>query len=257
MVVLSTSTFDFNFSPIKPCKQTNNVDTALMMIPVVDLSSHDAKSQLLKACEEFGFFKVINHRVPIESITSLESKAVKFFSLAQNEKDKSGPPDPFGYGNKSIGPNGDVGWVEYLMLKTDPLFLSQRCRAFYGEDPVDFCNAVSDYVEAVKGLGREVLELLAEGAWMKQRNALSRLMMDEESDSVLRLNHYPSRPDVQVSTINNVLGFGEHTDPQIISILRSNSAPGLEISLEDGSWVAVPSDPTSFFILVGDSLQVG
>ncbi|KAK9153305.1 hypothetical protein Sjap_000785 [Stephania japonica] len=259
MVVLSKPIFDLNFSPIKPCKPTSNVDAALTMIPVVDLSSHDAKSKLLKACEEFGFFKVINHGVPVESITSLESKAVNFFSLAQTQKDEAGPPNPFGYGNKSIGLNGDVGWVEYLLLKTDPLFLSQRCRAFYGEDPLGFSNAVNDYAEAVKELGCEVLELLAEGAEMKQRNALSRLLMDDESDTVLRLNHYPSRPDVQVSTIgggNNVLGFGEHTDPQIISILRSNSVSGLEISLKDGSWVAVPSDPTSFFILVGDSLQV-
>ncbi|KAK9118454.1 hypothetical protein Scep_016547 [Stephania cephalantha] len=58
---------------------------------------------------------VINHGVPIESITSLESKAVKFFSLAQN-KSGSGTPDPFGYENKSIGPNVETTNVKVIFV---------------------------------------------------------------------------------------------------------------------------------------------
>lgn len=88
-------------------------------IPLIDLSKPDSKLLVVKACEEFGFFKVINHGVPLEFISRLESEAIKFFSLPVSEKEKSGPPNPFGYGNKSIGLNGDVGWVEYLLLNTN------------------------------------------------------------------------------------------------------------------------------------------
>uniref|UniRef100_A0A8I6WXV9 Fe2OG dioxygenase domain-containing protein n=1 Tax=Hordeum vulgare subsp. vulgare TaxID=112509 RepID=A0A8I6WXV9_HORVV len=47
-----------------------------------------------------------------------------------------------------------------------------------------------------------------------------------------------------------------HTDPQIISVLRSNRTGGLQIALPDGRWVPVAPDPDSLFVNVGDSLQV-
>jgi isopenicillin N synthase-like dioxygenase len=47
-------------------------------IPLIDLSKPDSKHLIVKAYEEFGFFKVINHGVPLEFITDLESQAATF-----------------------------------------------------------------------------------------------------------------------------------------------------------------------------------
>lgn len=101
----------------------------------------------------------------------------------------------------------------------------------------------------------EILELLADGLMIQPRNVFSKLLMDEQSDSVFRLNHYPPCPELQGLNGKCMIGFGEHTDPQIISVLRSNNTSGLEI-LRNGSWISVPPDENSFFINVGDSLQV-
>lgn len=133
MVVLSQPAIE-HVSLIKNCKPT----TFSSEIPIIDLSKPDPKARLVAACKEFGFFKVINHGVPMEFITELESEAIKFFSLPSFEKEKIGPPDPLGYGNKRIGPNGDVGWVEFLLLTINREFNSQRFSSTFGKNPEVF-----------------------------------------------------------------------------------------------------------------------
>ncbi|RWR96196.1 gibberellin 2-beta-dioxygenase 1-like protein [Cinnamomum micranthum f. kanehirae] len=226
-------------------------------IPSIDLSKPNSKSLLVKACEEVGFLKVTNHGIPLEVMDRLESEAMKFFSLPRLEKEQAeaARPNRFGYGNKIIGGNGDVGWVEYLLLQANQKSISQISYQLFKEKPEVFCSAASDYISSVKKLACDVLELLADGLNIQQRTIFSKHFMGEENDSLFRINHYPPCPELQAVDCN-LIGFGEHTDPQIISVLRSNNTSGLQISLKDGTWVSVPSDQTSFFIIVGDALQV-
>ena len=108
---------------------------------------------------------------------------------------------------------------------------------------------------AVRKLACRVLELVADGLGLSESKALSRLLADEESDSLFRLNMYPPCQVLEEIPGPGLTGFGEHTDPQVISVLRSNNINGLQI-LRDGSWLSVPADQSSFFVGVGDSLQV-
>ena len=50
-------------------------------IPVIDLLNPNVKTLIVKACEEYGFFKVINHGIPMELMSTLESEAVKFLGV--------------------------------------------------------------------------------------------------------------------------------------------------------------------------------
>ncbi|KAI3755700.1 hypothetical protein L1987_55506 [Smallanthus sonchifolius] len=254
MVAISKPPVELSF--LKPCKQTNNNHHPIKLptIPIIDLSKSESKHLLVKACQDFGFFKVVNHGVPLKFINKLESEAMKFFSSPLSLKQKAGPPDPFGYGNKHLGQNGDFGWVEYLLLnlKLGPDHKNPTISVFE-DNPEEFQCAVNDYVTAVKKMTCEILELLADELKLQARNVFSKMLLDEQSDSVFRVNYYPPCPEIQEQ---EMIGFGEHTDPQIISVLRSNNTSGLEILLKNGSWMAVPPDSNSFFVNVGDSLQV-
>ncbi|CAM8887711.1 unnamed protein product [Rhodiola kirilowii] len=253
MVVVSQPALENSF--IKICKPVLNIITG---IPVIDMSSPSAHTHMIKACEDFGFFKVINHGVSTDLMASLEQYALQFFNMSQTDKNRAGPPNPFGYGNKKIGRNGDVGWVEYLLFAAksgsvvDHMFNS----ILHEEDSDLFSDVLAEYVREMKRVASEVLELIAEGLKL-ERDILSKLVEDEESDSCFRLNHYPPCQQMfQALSGRNLIGFGEHTDPQIISVLRSNNTSGLQIALKDGTWAAVPPDQHSFFINVGDCLQV-
>lgn len=110
----------------------------------------------------------------------------------------------------------------------------------------------------MRGLATSVLEAVAEGLGVAPRDALSGMVADAASDQVFRINHYPACPLLQrLPDSCAVTCFGEHTDPQLVSVLRSNGTPGLQLALHgDGRWVPVPPDRDAFFVIVGDSLQV-
>ncbi|CAN6335984.1 unnamed protein product [Urochloa humidicola] len=205
-----------------------------------------AARAVARACEEHGFFKVTGHGVPPPLLARVEAAAAAFFALPQQDKEEAG--GPFGYASKRIGCNGDLGFVEYLLLG-----VNAAAQPAEESPPCCLRELLDEYIAAVRRMTCTVLELMAEGLCLDDKGVFARLVLDGDSDSMLRVNHYPPRPETKQPRLT---GFGEHTDPQIISVLRSNAVSGLEISLRDGTWVAVPSDADSFFVNVGDALQV-
>lgn len=114
---------------------------------------------------------------------------------------------------------------------------------------------MNDYIEAVKKMSCEILEMVAEGLWAQDKSIFSKLILDESSDSCFRINHYPSvDPFDDPSKIR--IGFGEHSDPQILTVLRSNNVAGLQILSGDGLWISVPPDSHKLCVFVGDAFQV-
>ncbi|OEL34513.1 Gibberellin 2-beta-dioxygenase 1 [Dichanthelium oligosanthes] len=231
----------------------------LAAVPEVDLAMADrdgraaAARAVARASEEHGFFKVTGHGVPAPLLARVEAAAAAFFALPQQEKDKAAG-GPFGYASKRIGGNGDLGWVEYLLLGVTAAPAALPGGAPLSASPCCFRELLDEYVAAVRRMTCTVLELMAEGLGLDDDGVFARLVLDGDSDSMLRVNHYPPEPKEHGGA--RLTGFGEHTDPQLISVLRSNATAGLEISLRDGTWVSVPSDTESFFINVGDALQV-
>ncbi|KAM0854576.1 hypothetical protein ACQ4PT_050339 [Festuca glaucescens] len=229
-----------------------------------------AARALVAACEEQGFFKVTGHGVPQELVRAVEAAAAGFFALAQAEKE-GGAGEPVGYGCKQIGDGGDLGWIEYLLLcltsagtvpaasfpfSTLPCAAAAAAAASLSEPSSPLRELLEEYAAAVRRMACGVLELMAEGLGVVPADAFSRLVADAESDNMLRVNHYPPAPRPEQQAGRLLTGFGEHTDPQIISVLRSNGTTGLEIAGRDGEWASVPPDADSFFINVGDALQV-
>ncbi|XP_054805518.1 gibberellin 2-beta-dioxygenase 2-like [Prosopis cineraria] len=212
-------------------------------LPRVDLSEERwvVAKQIVKASEEYGFFKVVKHGVPEHTIAAMEEEAAAFFAKPVAQKKAVA-----GYGSNTIGFCGDVGCLDYLLLNASP-----SSSSISQLNPSKFRSTVSEYVGAVRELACEILELMAEGLGVPDTLAFSSFLRHHDSDSLLRFNHYPP---LLLKDIN--VAFGEHSDPQILTLLRSNDVAGLQISLPDGLWFPVSPDPSAFFVNVGDALQV-
>lgn len=113
-------------------------------------------------------------------------------------------------------------------------------------------SAMNNYIRAVRELACEILDLMAEGLWVRDPSYFSKMIRDVENDSFFRINHYPSCCNNNTTRV----GFGEHSDPQILTILRSNDVGGLQISPDHGVWIPVAPDSAAFCVNVGDVLQV-
>jgi gibberellin 2-oxidase len=111
-------------------------------IPTVDMSAPAGRAelsrQMVEAFAERGFFKAVNHGVPPQVAARLDAASAVFFAQPAPEKQAAGPPDPLGYGSRSIGSHGDVGELEYLILHTDPEAVARKAKAIDREDPSRF-----------------------------------------------------------------------------------------------------------------------
>ncbi|KAK6118131.1 hypothetical protein DH2020_048115 [Rehmannia glutinosa] len=254
-----------NSSPLRSKK------TRAFGIPIIDLSLDKSKVSklIVKACEDFGFFQVENHGISREIISRVEMEGQDFFSKPACQKQRAGPPTPFGYGCKNIGFNGDKGELEYILLEANSHSISERSKSI-SSDPKKFSCVVNDYIQVVRNLTCDVLEMVADELWVQDKSIFSNLIRDVNSDSCFRINHYPSSSSI----INNAdqnwsppshqmfdkspktrIGFGEHSDPQILTILRSNNVGGLQILSRDGLWIPIPPDSDKFCVFVGDAFQ--
>ncbi|EPS68724.1 gibberellin 2-oxidase 5, partial [Genlisea aurea] len=211
-------------------------------IPEIDFSDPRAAGRpIVEACEELGFFKLVNHGVPTELSSCLENESLRYFDLPQTEKERLNSSPPV-YGNKYIGRNGDVGCLEFLLFTAAATLRPPHL-------PPSLLCAVEKYREEIRGVASRVLEMMAAELRIFPGNKLSDMINDKRNDSCFRINRYQQES-------RNLVGFGEHTDPQLISVARSNSIGGLEIQSRGGAWAGVPPDEGALFFNVGDCLEV-
>ncbi len=74
----------------------------------------------------------------------------------------------------------------------------------------------------------------------------------DSGNSILRLLHYPPIPE---GTDPRCVRAAAHEDINLITILVSATASGLELKDRDGAWLPIESDPNSLIVDAGDMLQ--
>ncbi|MBA0650986.1 hypothetical protein Goklo_018359, partial [Gossypium klotzschianum] len=126
-------------------KEQLTVAKSSLKLPIIDFAELQGpnRSQVLNslssACEEYGFFQVVNHGIPIEVIRSMIDVSARFFNLPYEERSKYMSSDmaaPVRYGT-SLNQNKDAVfcWRDFLKLVCHPL---SDVVSHWPSSPMDF-----------------------------------------------------------------------------------------------------------------------
>ncbi|KAL5826843.1 hypothetical protein ACOSQ3_018682 [Xanthoceras sorbifolium] len=244
--------------------------STLSSIPIIDLQSYtengsdkddDVHSSSLvekisQACEEYGFFQIINHGIPEELCNRMVDAITKLFELMPPEERKQFFTTDFTKQVKLFnyyitdyqsGTQDKVQmWSESFSHPWHPI---DDMRHLLPGNPPDYREVFGDYAKEIYELMNRLLRLISQGLGLEKECLKRRL--GENPTLKAQSNYYPPCPEPELT-----LGLSVHTDFNALTVLRqSQGVTGLQV-IKDGEWVAVDFVPNAFVINLGDQIQV-
>ncbi|XP_038994039.1 protein DMR6-LIKE OXYGENASE 1-like [Hibiscus syriacus] len=232
-----------------------NQPPLLSSVPVIDLMEEPCSlvvDKISKACEEYGFFQIINHGVPHELCDRMLAVLTAFFELPPQEKapflatDQTQQVKLFNYYVKSDGQKKVSMWSECFAHPWHPL---DDILHLLPQNPPQYREVIVEYGKEIYVLMKRLLSLISQGLGLE--NDCLETKIGEKPAFRAQGNYYPPCPDPELT-----LGLNVHTDVSALTIVRQlEGVTGLQV-IKDGNWVQVEPIPNAFVINIGDQIQV-
>ncbi|CAM6114167.1 unnamed protein product [Calypogeia fissa] len=231
------------------------------------------QTEIGAACEEYGFFQIVNHGVPPQLMKQLVKCCQNVFDLPVEKKMKSEgaftPNVKSGYGPMTrITKFSMIGkshiWNEGFDLESpevsNPGRMEEVARILWPDEP-EHTTLGLGLKSTSEQCGKELsnvtmclLDVMA-GSLGVSGESLDGLMGPEfrnkQAYARVRVNHYP-----QCVEAEKTWGFPGHTDSSVITVLHQDAVGGLQVRFKDGSWHGVRPIDGALVINVGNFLQV-
>ncbi|KAK3440177.1 hypothetical protein EUGRSUZ_B00473 [Eucalyptus grandis] len=222
-------------------------------IPTVDLSpffaegDEEGKRKAIKiighACSEYGFFRVVNHGVPVELMKRALALSKTFFDYPTEAKLKSGPvpgtPIPAGYSRQ---PERSADKNEFFMM-----FPPGSSFNVYPINPPGFRDVLEEMFSQFVNTGRIIENIINECLGLPS-NLLTEYNDDRKWDLMSAFRYFPA-------TERENTGVAEHKDVNCITFVFQDEVGGLEVQ-KDGNWIPVTPVEGTLVVNVGDVIQV-
>ncbi|KAG2544407.1 S-norcoclaurine synthase 1-like [Panicum virgatum] len=241
---------------LSPCANDDDASS----VPIVDLArlldpahAADEAARLQAACEEWGFFHVVNHGVPDEVIHDVKEDIKAFFRLPLAEKQAlaQGPDGIEGYGQAFVvSEEQKLDWADMLFLSTQPP--EYRSLNLWPPRPATFRDSLHRYSLAVQRVATHLLATMARNLGLLEEADAYNRMTAVGAAQAMRINYYPPCPQAH----DRVLGLSPHSDAVGLTLLlQVSSVAGLQIRRE-GAWIPVAPLPGALVANVGDVIEV-
>ncbi|XP_074272404.1 protein SRG1-like [Silene latifolia] len=238
--------------PISEQNKLNDHKNDGLHVPIIDMEcliiGDDVELRKLhSACQEWGFFQLINHGVNGSLVEKVKSEIQEFFNLPIEEKKKywQRADEIEGYGQAFVvSEEQKLDWADMFFLTTFPKH--ERKSHLFSVLPPSFRNALEDYSTETRKLTNIILECMEKALGI---DSLRKTF--GEGQQTMRMNYYPACPQP-----HKVIGLTPHSDAVGLTILlQINHMNGLQI-VKNGKWHPVKPLDNAFVVNVGDILEI-
>nr|AEM65196.1 ACC oxidase [Garcinia mangostana] len=219
--------------------------------PVVDLSKLNGEErkptmEIIKdACENWGFFELMNHGISHELMDTLERLTKEHYKKSLEEKFK-----------ELVAAKGleavqseitDLDWESTFFLRHLPVSNMDEIPDL----SLDYRKVMKEFALELEKLAEKLLDLLCENLGL-EKGYLKRAFNGTKGPTFgTKVSKYPPCPKPDL-----IKGLRAHTDAGgIILLFQDDKISGLQL-LKDGHWVDVPPMKHSIVINLGDQLEV-
>ncbi|KAK7395397.1 hypothetical protein VNO78_15954 [Psophocarpus tetragonolobus] len=224
-----------------------------LSVPLIDLQDihnnatlHKAVvTKLQSACQEWGFFQVINHGIPISVMDEMIDGIRRFHEQDADVRKQFYTRDLkkkiLYFSNTSLYRDKFANWRDTVGCSMAPNTPKPE------ELPAVFRDIIIEYFKKIMALGSTIFELLSEALGLNP-SFLKELNCDE--GLFIQGHYYPPCPEPELT-----LGTSKHTDICFMTILLQDQLGGLQV-LHENQWFNVPPVHGALVVNVGDVLQL-
>lgn len=236
-------------------------------VPELSLAAYtngtaEQRSQFIKdlyrGLTEYGFITLVDHPISEDLLKKAYSMSETFFKNSTEIKNKYALHDngfqrgytPFGTEHAKDSPVSDLKefWHVGRNLEDGHRYNQVYPKNIWPAEVPEFGNTFSQMYQALEMCGDIILEALTMPLDLPKDYFKN---MTRDGNSILRLLHYPPLPPERDP---RSIRAAAHEDINLITLLVSASASGLELKDRDGKWLAVESKPNAIIVDSGDML---
>ncbi|KAK6796510.1 hypothetical protein RDI58_004211 [Solanum bulbocastanum] len=204
-----------------------------------------ALEKIKDACENWGFFEVINHGISHDLLDTVEKFTKEHYKKCMEQRFKEMVASK---GLEAVQTEiDDLDWESTFFLKHLPV--SNISEVPDLED--DYRKIMKEFADKLEKLAEQLLDLLCENLGLEQ-GYLKKVFYGPKGPTFgTKVSNYPPCPMPDL-----IKGLRAHTDAGgIILLFQDDKVSGLQL-LKDGKWIDVPPMRHSIVINLGDQLEV-
>ncbi|KAK3184435.1 hypothetical protein Dsin_031721 [Dipteronia sinensis] len=219
--------------------------------PVINLEKMNGEERaatmkkIKDACENWGFFELVNHGISHELLDKVERKTKEHYKKCMEQRFKEVVANTALEGVQTE--INDRDWESTFHVRHLPESNISQIPDLDDE----YRKTMKEFAVELQKLAEELLDLLCENLGI-EKGYLKKVFYGSNGPTFgTKVSNYPPCPKPDL-----IKGLRAHTDAGgIILLFQDDKVSGLQI-LKDGKWVDVPPMRHSIVINLGDQLEV-